>query len=202
MCTLSLQNEVTRLPWHCTSKHNYAAYKLQYSEGLASIYMTLRANAVRLLEFRLPETFLPISGIISLLEWVMVPLQGFLLPKKKQISKKCRHTPTSPVEFESKIPVREVDGSTCLVPWGHRNWKFATNDVAWIFNKFHQILQIKSGIVTVLNVASLFHYVIITLQNNPRAHRCVFPNLQDSKIIRNWECPFVNVCEFMRPTIP
>jgi len=43
--------------------------------------MALRANAVRLLGFRLPETFLPISGIISLLEWEMVPLQGFLLQK-------------------------------------------------------------------------------------------------------------------------
>jgi hypothetical protein len=43
--------------------------------------MALRANAVRPLEFRLPETSLQISGIISLLEWETAPLQGFLLQR-------------------------------------------------------------------------------------------------------------------------
>lgn len=87
MCTLSLKNEVTRLLWHRTSKHNYAAYKLQYSEDLASIYMALRANAVRPLGFRLPETFLQISGIISLFELETAPLQGFLLQKRTEEQK-------------------------------------------------------------------------------------------------------------------
>jgi hypothetical protein len=43
--------------------------------------MALRANAVRPLGFRLPETSLQISGIISLREWDTAPLQGFLLQR-------------------------------------------------------------------------------------------------------------------------
>jgi hypothetical protein len=81
--------------------------------------MVLGANAVRPLGFRLPETSLQISRIISLLEWKTAPLQGFLLQRITE--KKCRHTHPSPVEFESKIPVREVEGRKRLVSRGHRN---------------------------------------------------------------------------------
>ena len=70
--------------------------------------MALWDNVVRPLGFRLPETFLQISGIISLLERETVPLQGFLLQKITE-KQKSRHTPTSHVEFESKIPFREIE---------------------------------------------------------------------------------------------
>jgi hypothetical protein len=133
MCTLSLPNEVTRLPWHCTNKHNYAAYMLQYSKGLASIYMALRSNAVRPLGFRLPETFLQISGIISLLEWETVPLQDFLLQKITEKQKMYAYTHVPCGIWIQNASSRGRRKYTPRI--GHRNWKFATGEVAGIFNK-------------------------------------------------------------------